>query len=70
MKSYSESEWLADDEKYTDMQVAMRLLTLMEGAVGFDGGEIESIYTKMAEKALETMTNPFARELLLKRIGG
>ncbi len=61
-----------DVERATDIEVVMRLLKLMGEPIDCMGDENRSslnhVYVKMAENALQTMTNPYARELLLDRI--
>ena len=63
---------ISDVEKATDIEVVMRLLKLMGEPENYVDDEyrktLNHVYVKMAENALQTMTNPFARELLLDRL--
>lgn len=65
--------WLSDNNEATDMQVVLRLLTLMEGQ-GETGNDpfktgLKRMYIEIAEDALKSMTNPMAKALLAKQIG-
>jgi len=61
-----------DNNKITDIEVAIHLLKLMgthnkssEIKFRFNG---KNPYVVMVEDALETMTNPFARKLLIDKM--
>ena len=56
-------ERLRDREKMTDIELSLRFYQLID--VQYSG---ENIYIGMAENALRTMTNPFARKLLMDKI--
>ncbi|MCD6296186.1 MAG: hypothetical protein J7M30_03415 [Deltaproteobacteria bacterium] len=60
-------------QKPTDMQIALYILRLMDdGSHGFqsckDQGFGRGYIVKLAEKALESMTNPCAKKLLMDEI--
>ena len=64
--------WLPDEENATDIEVAMHVIRLMNGYIELvkaqGNGYSKSIYIKMAENSLETMTNPYAKKLLLDKM--
>ncbi len=68
-KRSTEKEFYA--EKLTDIEVALHHLKLMDTHGNFrdqyrvNGG---NIYFTMAENALKTMTNPFAKKMLIDKM--
>ena len=66
------SETLSDKERLTDIEVAMLLLRLMDDP--FEHKRVQcqvdgrDINYSIVESALKTMTNPFAKKLLLDKI--
>ncbi len=70
-------EQVSDNYKLTDIEVAMNLLRLMDAQS--DLHEFQKTqnpsngmdtYIRMAEHAVKTMTNPFAKKLLKSRMPG
>lgn len=61
-----------DIEKTTDIELAMRLLQLMNDDVELKNiqghANEKNIIVGMTESAIETMTNPFAKKLLKDKI--
>ncbi len=60
-------------EKPTDIEIAYYILRLMNnyllGSPSFKNQDFErGLMVKLAEKALKTMTNPYAKKLLLNKI--
>ncbi len=59
-------------ERKMDIEVAMNLIQLMDGYIEFGKAHgidnLSSLYVKMVENSLETMTNPYAKKLLLDRM--
>ncbi len=68
-------EQVFDSEKLMDIEIAMQLLRLMDDQSGlheFKKAQRASngmgVYCRMAEDVIKTMTNPFAKRLLVNRI--
>ena len=68
-------EQLFDSDKLMDIEIAMHLLRLMDNQSGlheFKKAQRHSdgmnVYCSMAENVVKTMTNPFAKRLLMNRI--
>ncbi len=68
-------EQVFDSDKLMDIEIAMHLLRLMDDHSGlheFKKAQRHSngmsVYYKMAENVIKTMTNPFAKRLLTNRI--
>ena len=61
-----------DSEKLTDMEVALSLLRLMDDpnpmkSIQKTSG-VKSTYCRIVESAVETLTNPFAKNLLRAKL--
>ena len=60
-----------DCSKLTDMEVALSLLRLMDDPELNKvqrPSNIKNICTQMVERAVETFTNPFAKNLLMSKL--
>lgn len=66
-------ENLFGGKKPTDMEIALHILRLMDdclqGSPSYKDRSFERDYiVKLAEKALKTITNPYAKKLLMYKI--
>ena len=72
MRGESTIAQIFDNENFTDIGIALHILQLMDvhnkhrGTQNCANGK--NIYVKMAENALTTMTNQFAKKLLIDKI--
>lgn len=64
-------EEIFDSEKMTDMEVALSLLRLMDGPYQMKiprTSIFRNTYISMMKSAVETFTNPFAKNLLMAKL--
>ena len=60
-----------DCNKLTDMEIALSLIRLMDDPELKEvkrASNIKDICTQMVERAVETFTNPFAKNLLMSKL--
>ena len=60
-----------DSNKLTDMEIALSLMRLMDDPEINETqrtSNIKDICTQMVERAVETFTNPFAKNLLMSKL--
>ena len=70
------SEYLYDPEEPTDLEIALHILQLIDDRHRFNGtldrgpqpAHGREAILGLAERAAQTMTNPYARKLLLDRL--
>ena len=68
------AETLSNKERLTDIEVAMLLLRLIDDSLEHKSVQCQvdgrDINFSIVDSALKTMTNPFAKKLLLDKITG
>ena len=70
------SEHLYDPEEPTDLEIALRIMQLIDDRQRFNGtlgrgpqpADGREALLGLAESAAQTMTNPYARKLLLDKV--
>jgi hypothetical protein len=70
------SEYLYDPEEPTDLEIALRILQLIDDRRRFNGtlgrgrqpADGREAIVGLAKSAAQTMTNPYARKLLLDKL--